>query len=533
MSRDARPGGATTELVLVGIVLWVLLKLPDPVTFLGDADQGHQLAGATQILFGEHPFVDWHTTYGPLTFYASALAQRVSGQRIIGEMVLIVIGYGTAYLILFQLLWRAGGRASLALIVLALVLMPRTYKYYVVLGPVAVLWAAWRYVDEPRARSLVLLASAVALTGLFRSDFGVYAGVAATAAVAGSAAPSGRVRCARVAGLVVLVVGGASPWLVWVWHAGGLSAYFADSIGGGSRIASGMALPLPSLATNPRLSVLYAVSWALPACALSVLALRGRAIATNERVRILSAVVLAQGSLFQSAHRSEYLHLLQAIPVDFVLAVWLARRALDELASGIVLYRSVAAVGLGALASAAGAGLTLTTTFSQWPSFDPGASVEKLRVFAGSRDDVLRHVAAKAPNNWYLQAIRYVRACTERSDRILALPLLTTFFYMGERRFAGGQMGLAPGYFSTDAEQRTMIERLTREDVPLIIEMPGFSFDGMDVRKMEVFAPLVFAYLRERFVEVGRFGPAVVAVRRDVLPTPLIPGAAEVPCPRR
>jgi hypothetical protein len=279
--------------------------------------------------------------------------------------------------------------------------------------------------------------------------------------------------------------------------------------------------------------MLYAVSWTLPACALSVLALRSRAIAADERVRMLSAVILAQGTLFQSAHRSEYLHLLQAIPVDFVLAVWLSRRALDEIPSGTVLGRIIAAVGLGTLAGAGVVGLALTTTLSQWPSLDPRASVEKLRVFAGSRDDVLRYVAANAPNNWYVQAMRYVRTCSARSDRILALPLLPTFYYMAERRFAGGQMGLAPGYFSTDADQRAMIERLTRDDVPLIIEMPRFSFDGMEARKMEVFSPLVFAYLREHFVEVGRFGPAVVAVRRDVLPSQPLPAAAEMPCPRR
>ena len=62
--------------VIVASVWWLLGKLPEPTVFLMDPDRGCQTAGAQQVESGEHPYVDWRATYGPLTFYASYVFRR-------------------------------------------------------------------------------------------------------------------------------------------------------------------------------------------------------------------------------------------------------------------------------------------------------------------------------------------------------------------------------------------------------------------------------------------------------------------------
>ena len=77
---------------------------------LADIDCAHQLGGASQILRGEHPFVDWHTDYGALRYYPSAAAQVLFGRRTLAELLLDTTAYTVAYTLLFHLLRAASGR---------------------------------------------------------------------------------------------------------------------------------------------------------------------------------------------------------------------------------------------------------------------------------------------------------------------------------------------------------------------------------------------------------------------------------------
>ncbi len=337
--------GASFALITVLCVLWIGGRLPDPAVFLADPDWGHQTAGANQILLGEHPFIDFRSTYGPLTFYASALAHVLSGGRVVGEMALVVLGYALAYVLLFRLMRIAAHTARVAwpVTVAALILMPRLYKYYIVLAPALTLTAAWAHVDRPGGRTVWALGFAIALAGLFRPDFGAFAALTGIAAVALRPAPGPAVRLWRILGLLGAVLACATPWLLWVGVRGGLGEYIADSIVGAPRHAAGMALPLPVLhgpeSTHAGATALLAafVFFAvLPLAAVVVLLFRRVAVDVGERARVLTLVVLAQATLLQAAHRSEVQHLLQAIPASFVLVAWLIGVAAGFLAAAIV-----------------------------------------------------------------------------------------------------------------------------------------------------------------------------------------------------
>src|SRR5690242_20523994 len=86
------------------VVAATMLRWPSPITMLNDNDWAHQLGGARQILHGEHPFLDWHTDYGPLRYYPSAAAQVLLGERTLSELLLVTAGYAAAYTLLFTLM---------------------------------------------------------------------------------------------------------------------------------------------------------------------------------------------------------------------------------------------------------------------------------------------------------------------------------------------------------------------------------------------------------------------------------------------
>ena len=136
-------------IVWSAILAWLAITAPTPESFLFEADGGHQLTGAMQLLtVGDHPYVDYFETYGPLTFYCSALAQFLTGNRPGGEVGLIILGWSLGYLLMFRLLVLITNKiwSSFAILALALVLLPQFYKYYCVLLPFISLTAAHYYI---------------------------------------------------------------------------------------------------------------------------------------------------------------------------------------------------------------------------------------------------------------------------------------------------------------------------------------------------------------------------------------------------
>ena len=167
---------------------------------------------------GGQPYIDFPIYYGPLTPYASALGQKiVTGERPIGEMALVVFGYTLSYFLLFNLIWQASHGLSIALVVIgiALLLVPRMYKYYIVLGPAATMTALWWYIKYPRALLLVVLSGTIVLTGLFRQDYGAYS--LFTAAIVLTRQPmAGRTRLTTLLALVGLTLLFVLPWLIFM-----------------------------------------------------------------------------------------------------------------------------------------------------------------------------------------------------------------------------------------------------------------------------------------------------------------------------
>jgi hypothetical protein len=534
-----------TEYVVFGLffvftAFWILVRLPTPTQVLADADGGHQLAGAIQILHGEHPFVDYEATYGPFTFYASALAQFLSGDRVIGEIVLVLVGYAVAYAFLARLVYRLTGKFWLTLLfgLLALTAIPRLYKYYLVLGPVLTIWLAWNYLEKPTWKNMLWLALSITVAGLFRSDFGVYCVLAGlvTVFLALPFKQGGLKRVALFLGAVFLF---ALPWLLFLAIRGGLDNYFRDMLVGGTNIAVGMSLPFPvyhagsSLFSVENLGFFAVVFFfSLPLLIFAVLFFRWRNLEAGQRNKVLVTAVLSLFSLLQASHRADYAHLLQTIPLAFVLSAWLVQLLWNSLSAFHRAGQLQWLAFLALLALLFAFLLTPTGLISKngWPPVDFSGVFTKLAQFSGPKQELLNTVDKKS-NSWYADAMVYIRRCTTPQQRLMALPALTTFYYFTDRSFGGGQIGVLSGYFVTDPDQARVVRIMAAQDIPLLVYMPNYEFDGIPQRKLEVVAPQVAGYIQTHYTQIQTIGPASLLLRNDLKIDQPAAKLADMACP--
>jgi hypothetical protein len=488
-------------LVFLAAFVAVVIRTPAPAVFLSDSDAGHQLAGAQQIEFGEHPFIDFRSTYGPLTFYASYAAQRIGGGTIAAELLLCALAYSTAFLLIFRCAREMGGTPiALMVTTVAIVQLPRFYKYYIFLGAALVLICVFRYVRQPKTGRLLLLAIAVAVAGLYRPDQGAYAFITAVAAVV----ITERSALRALVTLPAMVAAAASPWLIFLVARGGLGKYIFDESFGAMHHAVGLNLPFPRLnfsqplAGGPNLSALaYFIWWAVPGVAVIALIAGWKRLDRPMRCCAIITIIYAGLSLLQSAHRSEVGHLIQAVAPCYVLLAFVAG----------MLAKRFGALRIGSLAMMAvcmgvsvWAGLVehsmgqinpeVVHDFAYFYAHRPGTFVERLR--------------AEQPNLPYLRAIDFIESHTTRDQRFLAVPFMTMLYYETGRPFAGGQMLMAPGYFSDSADQLQMVETLKQQGNPLIVEMAdGGGYDGMPSRKTRTYAPIFYQYVDANYYRVA------------------------------
>jgi hypothetical protein len=512
--RGGRGGALVAAAVLV--IACVVLRWPAPEGMLTDNDWAHQLGGANQILHGEHPFIDWRTDYGPLRYYPSALVQRVFGPRTLAELLLITTAYTIAYLLLFHLSWVASGRSlvSAALLVVALMLLPRLYKYYVVLGPVVCLWMAWRYIERPTSTALALLAAAVVATGLFRADFGGFVGFASAVAV-GTGPGTARERITRLLHFAALCLLLFAPWVLWLTLRGGLSGYFVDAFVVAPQHARAMSLPLPRFAPpllepGNAVFLLFVVVFLLPPMAFVVALRPGVCADACERRRIITTAVLAQAVLLHASHRSDFWHLLQAMPVSYVLCAWLAGRALAYRHAASGLARVAAGMGIGLFGLAVSASLWAALHVAQWPSQRAGEGLMMAGVHALPRGAMVADLAAHHPDDAWLQAIQYVRHCTAATDRVVALPPYISLYYFADRRLAGGQVAWSPGFFSGPADQQRWVDTVRRQGAALVLGDASHMLDGRPECMFASYSPVITQYVTTEFTPIGAFGSVIV-----------------------
>ena len=520
VAAPALPSRVRLLLVFAVSFVAVLFRSPWPTTVLQDADQCLQLAGAQMVDAGLHPFVNFGADYGPLVFYVSWLDQKLGGHSVAAELLTDALLYAVAYALLYASVSLLSRRQSVALLVtlLALVQLPRFYKYYILLGPSLSLLSVLLYVDRPTLRRLVGVAFCTVVTGLFRPDMGAYAVAGAAVAIALSRTSwTGAVRQAIVlAGLMLLL---ASPWLAFLLARHGLTAYLRDSTIIAASHADGLSRPIPRIHLHTRLrspenleAMAYLVWWAVPVLGTVTIVLAWRRLTPVERRRAIVAVVAAGLCLAQSVHRTGYGHLIQSIAPAYAVAAFALDQAMCLPTRWLRSTLAAAAAALAAVSLAAGVAqdglrwpaVKTFVNFKRYYFCDRREMARRVGVEMDRRiaDDLAHHCSAEKSTNAEVLLVRYIDAHTGPADPVLFVDYLTHLSYFTGRPAAGAQIFVAPGFFSAERDQRAMIDALKAQHSPMVVESLA-GYDGNAAKQFRSYEPLVFAYIRSNYHEVS------------------------------
>ena len=527
LTRQVAPVWSILLQICILIVCFsaVLVHLPTPIQFISDNDWGLQLAGANQILGGEHPFIDFPIYYGPLVPYVSAFGQIISQEQPLAELLIVFFGYCLAYLLLFNLFRHVSGDLfiSLLMLFLALLLIPRIYKYYIVLCPVLVLSGLFWYIKKPGFMQLLLLCFTVVVAGLYRQDHGAYSLlISSFVLILWPLDGCGRLMSVLKFWLVAMVF--SLPWLLFLTLKGGFINYLLTSIFQAPKailsIAHSSTLGTQGLwATLTDFpSMLFSIFQFLPAIGLLILFFQRKQFGVERRIQLVALFLFAQLCLIQGLHRQDYSHTLQAIPLTLVICCWVVAIAKASLNSPFLLKKYAGAMTLfvfvGMVVHCIQYNLFESKRFRDVKQMRQ--IVKDYKTFAQTREKFIASVALQAPKSSQIRTLQYITDCTQPGEKIMAYVRQTSLYYFSDRMFAGGIMSINPG-FPMPEQESNVISQIRNQEPVLFIDQPKFNYGIGERGVFGNYSPELHHYLTENFVTVKKLGPRTISVNRQRL----------------
>jgi 4-amino-4-deoxy-L-arabinose transferase-like glycosyltransferase len=519
LTKRWKPRLATVAICSLFIIAFVTINSPSLKQILVDPDQGTSLAIAQQISKGKHPFIDIHRlNFGPLVYYLSAIGQALTGNRLIGEIGLETTGYFFSYLLLLWLFFKITKNhlLSLFLLVFSIILMPRFYKYYIVLGPVIFLSALWLYLEKNSLKNKILLGISVAVTGFFRYDFGIYVCLVVLLSILIS---RDRNKNEKIRELVPISFSIAVPVLAWLSFIAikyNIVKFFKDIFRTVISVSSGMSKPLPLFNFGQAFysdynlfSFLFWTFLFIPLLSTSYLFLIKDHIHIKERKFIFLASVFYALVYIQALHRTSIHHFLQVIPISFLLLGWMIKK-IGELGikklpklSGIILILFLL-MGISAV------NLFHYKYFLSLKSKIISVS-KNFHTYLMNRESIRAFLLEEMDENkrdWALEVVCFINNNSNSKESVLFIPYHPQLYYFSERIFSTPFGWFFPGFFSNLNNQIEFSKKL--DDTKFIVDLPKFSFDRKSERSAHNFMPFVMNYIYENYKIVRRIGPAVI-----------------------
>jgi hypothetical protein len=495
------------------------------------------LAPAQQMLAGELPSRDFVDPGTPLVYALSAMARLLVDSPLLAEALVVATAFGVAAALTAYAAFLASGSLWLAALVTIaeIALFPRSYHYPKLLVHAAGVLAIWAYASAPSWRRAALLAACVVVGMLFRHDHGVSLGVAAiTTAVLVDGGWKHRVRSVvQIAGLVTLL---ALPYLLHLQAATGIRQHLAAGMEYSRAEAERTMIGFPSFdrsaltsAENVRVALFY-MFHLLPAIAIARLAwthTRATPEARSEWPPILPVAALAIVANVMLLRDPLQARLPDVAVPAGVLAAWLIPHAWRGAGWTCAARRTVV------LLAASLAAVAVNVVGAPVEQLDrAGLLARPDRLLGHARERVAELQAPfpprQLPNDLIevlVPILEYVGRCTTRDQRLFVAGDAPEIYVFARRLFAGGQPALRSGFFSTLADQRRLVLKLRRQDVPL-----AFILTEGDAR---TFA-LVMAELDGEFqpvadIAVGSRGRVLLRVNRHNRPYD-VDAATGLPC---
>ena len=543
--------------------LWALTVLVVVATFLyrfnalggslGGFDGDHFIyyLGAHQILLGERPLRDFadaglQGAWPALTYELPALAQLVGGPTLLSEALFSVGMLALAAAVLFRSAASLAGPLA-ALITTALTIGAGTklYGYAKVLVFSVAVALLLRYARRQRIEDVSLLAAWSAVAFLFRHDYLVYLAPVVVLLMLTLTPGAWQIglRHALLYGLVTGVLL-AAP-LYSIERYAGMRQYLESAMNLSANEARRTDLKWPAFHAaeggvlgffddedNARAAVYY-VCLAIPL--LAAAALLARPTVPGLDVARTRAVILCLALLAFLLNRFLLRGNLSARFGDLgapiaVLAAWLATFGGQRPVPWNVVARAVALTLLAIVT------LSLATTGNVWQELDTTGLRDSVGKIGRRLVTVTTELGSLPPGPTapapaaMPDVADYLRRCTQPADRTLVIadsPEVSTF---ASRPFAAGQATFRPGFYTLDADQRLMLERLQRQSVPVVLTEEQDAYE----QNFASAFPLIDAYVQEHYTLAGELpastgGPMRVLVRRGLTPTGTY-GLTGLPC---
>jgi hypothetical protein len=483
-------------LVLVSAILTAAFR------FLGisfNNDHFVHLTAAQQMLFGEWPTRDFIDIGRPLQIVASALAQRVMGESLFSEAVLVSAAFGIAAAATAAVVFTLTGSIAVSVVaaLTEVAAFPRTYSYPKLLVAAAALALMAFFLRRPTRRRHLLLAAGAAIAFLFRHDLGLFVALGGTLAAA-FAAPTEdwRQRTRRALAFAATVVVMVVPYIVYVQLNGGVWNYFATALQQ-NQSEAGYVWPSPFAASNLWEPQLLYVFHLLPVAALVVTMVDWRRGRRGWETRFVMCAALTGIAVnFGLIRDLLAARLPDAIVPAVVLGAWLGHRAWASqrvsiwVPSTFALLAAALAVGvLGNFAENLNrAGLTRRALGS------PALIAEQFAEQSAVLHDRLADPPSRTATALY-PFFLYLNRCTTEQHRLFLGGMIPEVAYLARRPFGGG--GYEHYNFRSAANQRRVIERLQKQLVPFAL-IPSATAPELDTD-----LSMVAAYLRERYVQLA------------------------------
>ena len=510
---------------MAAVLLWVCSFLFSLATLDLLNDHFHRISSARQIaVYGDIPFRDFLDPGFFMTELASAALQRLLGDNLLGEALLVTASIATGTVFVFLLARRLSQSAVLAAMaaVAALACAPRAYDFDKVLFYPLGLLLCWRYAERPAAGRLGTLAAGAVAGGLFRYDTGVYVAATAVVTIAVVHAPNWKAMFRRAALLVCLIAVCLAPAAVFVEVNGGIANAADQMVAYARREAARTELARQRFVegeswwTSANASVfLYYFLRTLPLSCALLMILRLRRKAHAPRLELVQVATLVTMSVLLN------LFILRdpvsarvggmAGPVA-VLSAWLIQRAWQTRSAftrvSVALAVSLAVWSLFAVAD--------------WPPRLARGRLRPLVVFA-----TIERLAASPPryeampSSRYVQMVQYLRECTSPRDRVLLTWFAPDVYFFAQRGFAAGMAAVLGAHWSEPRFEERSLRIFASQSVPIVIVR------AID-KSLEKSHPLTARYLHDHYHGAGTsdFGDAdidaggyEVLIRNDRVPT--------------
>jgi hypothetical protein len=333
-----------------------------------------------------------------------------------------------------------------------------------------------------------------------------------------------------MASVVAILV--ASPFLIWVQTYDGLAGYFTEGIRFSAREAErsawtdlptlsldhdkplfrrrppGPVMQVPVYAPDEGLrlrpngvATLFYLSWLLPVIALAALVLRWRTLPDTVRAPVAMTVVLHLAmnmTLLRDPFDMRVRDLIIPISALVGFLLGLAWNTRSNLALRLMSRVGVCAMVVAFVMICGAIGDVSRRLEVIDPDYTGDGLLRRVAELNRNYGPPYERTGREIGSSHYAPLVHYVTRCTPPEARILSLTFAPEVLFYTRRGFAGGQVALTQGYYTTDRDAALLLERMGREDVPLVL------MDSESEHDIDVGYPTIMSLVHSRYREVLR-----------------------------